>query len=87
MRGGVCTVSIAAQAAFTIAATDMAHVGQLPEGVRPSADVRSRMSVYWLPDVLDLVVTKDGAVKVSAPVASVNFDVHWCFGTLTFAVA
>lgn len=87
VRSGVCTVAFSTQAAFTIAATDVAEVGQLPEGIRPATDVRSRMSIYWLPDVLDLMVTKEGKILVSAPVAAVNFDVHWCFGTLTFAVA
>lgn len=87
VRGGVCTVAFAKSVAFTIAGTDMTTVGQLPEGIRPATDVRSRMSIYWLPDVLDLVVTSSGEVKVSAPVADVNFDAHYCFGTLTFAIA
>lgn len=86
-RNGVCTVAFAKSVAFTIAGTDMANIGQLPDGIRPAIDVRSRMSIYWLPDVLDLVVTKDGAVLVSAPVADVNFDAHYCFGSVSFAIA
>lgn len=80
-------MAFAKSVAFTVAGTDMTTVGQLPEGIRPATDVRSRMSIYWLPDVLDLVVTSSGEVKVSAPVADVNFAAHYCFGTLTFAIA
>ena len=50
-------------------------------------DVRARIAVMWLPDVLDLVVTTSGAVLVSAPVAGVSFDAHHCAGSVTFVIA
>lgn len=80
-------MSLSKFVAFSIAGTDITNIGQLPDGIRPAMDVRSRMSVYWLPDVLDLLVTTDGAICVSAPVASVSFDAHYCFGSVTFAIA